>query len=143
MSIDPIDELIHRYADAVCRRDTDTWAATWAEDAVWNIGRGDVVGRPAIRDAYERAMGLFANVVQTALNGAAVLGETEGEGRRYMMEHSQTRSGRGLLYLGYYDDRYVLTDEGWQFESRRLTWLYQGPPDLSGTWGPPPGYETF
>ena len=143
MTIGAIDELTHRYADAVCRRDTDTWAATWAEGAVWNIGRGEIVGRDAIREAYETAMGLFAHVAQTALNGSAVLGERDGEGRRYMMEHCQSRGGRGLFYLGYYDDRYVRTDTGWQFASRRLTWLYQGAPDLSGTWGPPPGYETF
>ncbi len=143
MSIDAINDLTHRYADAVCRGDTDTWASTWAIDAVWNIGRGDRVGREAIRAAYEQAMDLFAHVVQTALNGTAELGETEGHGRRYLMEHSQTRGGRGLFYLGYYDDRYVLTDDGWQFASRRLTWLYQGAPDLSGNWGPPPGYETF
>jgi hypothetical protein len=141
MDLADIDALTHRYADAVCRRDTPAWLATWAPDAVWEIGRGPVVGREAIGAAFGTAMSLFADVVQTALNGTAEVDGERGEGRRYMMEHSVTLSGRRLLYLGYYDDRYVRIDGRWHFASRTLRWLYQGPPNLSGTFGPPPGYR--
>ena len=82
-------------------------------------------------------------VVQLAHNGTAELDPADPDvatGRWYMSEACRTRSGKTLHYLGYYDDRYVRTAEGWRFASRRLTWLYQGPPDLSGTFGPPPGY---
>jgi ketosteroid isomerase-like protein len=35
-----IRALVARYADAVCRRDPDAWAATWAEDCKWDLGGG-------------------------------------------------------------------------------------------------------
>lgn len=141
--LEEIRTLVHRYADSVCCTDTDRWAATWAPDALWDIGRGPVTGRDAIRTAYERAMGLFEAVIQIALNGSAEVDPSDSSrasGRWYMSEHALTRSGIALLYLGHYDDEYVRSDQGWQFSSRRLTWRYQGPPDLTGTFGPPPGY---
>ncbi|MDH4144599.1 MAG: nuclear transport factor 2 family protein [Acidimicrobiia bacterium] len=141
-----IRALVFRYADAVCRGDVDAWRATWADDAVWEIGRGPAEGIDAIVAAFERAMGLFDSVVQIALSGEASLGAggDTATGRWYMQEHSCTRSGHRLLYLGYYDDEYV-RDEAtgeWRFARRELAWLYQGDPDLSGTFGPPPGYAT-
>ena len=141
--LEAIRTLVHRYADAVCRDDHDAWLDTWADDATWEIGRGPVVGRAAIGAAFGRAMDLFEAVVQLAHNGSADLDGSDPDratGRWYMSEACRTRSGKTLHYLGYYDDRYVRTAEGWRFASRRLTWLYQGPPDLGGTFGPPPGY---
>ena len=60
-----------------------------------------------------------------------------------MCEFAKARSGTTLFYLGHYDDTYARGDDGeWRFASRTLNWLYQGPPDLSGAFGPPPGYST-
>ncbi len=138
-----IADLVHAYADAVCRRDVAAWSATWAADGVWEIGRGPVVGAAEITAAFERAMGLFEAVVQVALNGTATVDATAGtgSGRWYMQEFARTVSGKRLQYLGFYDDTYVHTSAGWRFASRTLTWLYQGPPDLSGEFGPPAGYR--
>lgn len=141
--LEAIRTLVHRYADAVCRDDREAWLDTWAEDATWEIGRGPVAGRAAIGAALGRAMELFDAVVQLAHNGSAEVDPADPDvatGRWYMSEACRTRTGRTLHYLGYYDDRYVRTGDGWRFASRRLSWLYQGPPDLSGTFGPPPGY---
>jgi ketosteroid isomerase-like protein len=136
-----IDDLTHAYADAVCRNDHEAWLDTWADDGVWNIGRGEVVGRAAIGVAFAAAMGLFESVVHLIGSGTAIVDGDSGIGRRYMQELARTASGHRLLYHGYYDDTYTRTDAGWRFAQRRLVWLYQGPPDLSGTFGPPPGYE--
>ena len=86
-------------------------------------------------------MALFESVVQLAGSGTAKVDGDRATGRRYMQELARTRSGRPLLYHGYYDDAYVRTAVGWRFAERRLVWLYQGPPDLSGQYGPPAGYE--
>jgi len=140
---DAIRRLVHRYADAVCVGDHAAWLDTWADDATWEIGRGPVRGRAAIGAAFERAMGLFEAVVQLAHNGEAHIDAGRPDvatGRWYMSEACRTRTGKNLHYLGYYDDHYVRTPDGWRFASRRLSWLYQGSPDLSGTFGPPPGY---
>lgn len=136
-----ISDLVHRYADAVCRGDHDAWAATWAPDAVWDIGRGEVRGVAAIVEAFATAMGLFASVVQLAANGSASVHGDEGTGRWYMTEYARTPAGHRVFYAGYYDDAYVRLPDGWRFARRKLTWLYQGSPDLTGTFGPPPGYS--
>ena len=138
-----IGRLVHRYCDAVCQGDTDAWIGTWADDGVWEIGRGPTVGKDAIRVAYERAMGLFESVNQLSFNGAADLDHASGtgSGRWYMCEYAKARSGSTFFYLGHYDDTYCRTElDEWCFATRTLTWLYQGPPDLSGLFGPPPGY---
>lgn len=142
-ALDAVRSLVHRYADAVCRNDTPAWSATWADDASWEIGRGPVVGVEAITAAYERSIGMFEAVIQVALNGEATVDEAAGtgHGRWYIQEFGRTVSGRCLQYLGFYDDTYVRTAPGWVFASRTLTWLYQGPPDLSGEFGPPVAYR--
>ena len=136
-----IDDLTNAYADAVSRDDPEGWINTWSDDGVWNIGRGEVVGREALAAAFTAATKLFESLIQTAGNGTADIDGATATGRRYMQEMARTVSGKTLVYHGYYDDAYVRTDDGWRFSERRLVWLYQGPPDLSGTFGPPPGYE--
>lgn len=138
--VEAIRSLVHRYADAACRDDHEAWVGTWADDGVWEIGRGPVVGRAAIAAAFARAMGLFEAVVQLAHNGEATVDGDRATGRWYMSEATLTHTGKRALYYGYYDDVYVRTAAGWRFASRRLTWLYQGPPDLTGAFGPPAGY---
>jgi len=136
-----IDDLTHAYADAVCRNDDAAWIETWTDDGVWNIGRGEIVGRDAVADAFAAAMKLFESVVQLAGSGTVVFDGDRGTGRRYMQELARTSTGRTILYHGYYDDTYAQTDAGWRFSERRLVWLYEGPADGSGGFGPPPGYE--
>jgi hypothetical protein len=106
-----IQELVHRYCDALCRRDCDAWVATWAEDGLWNSGRGEV----------------------------EVDGDT-AHGRWYITEYGLTAKGRRTFYIAHYDDDYRRTAEGWRFARRIATWPYHGEPDLTGTFGPPPGY---
>jgi len=142
MSRDSIEDLVHRYADAVVRRDPDQWSSTWAEDAIWELGKGRrVEGRDAILALWNSAMDGFRAVVQNVMNGTAELDEAAGtgSGRWYVLEHWQRADdSRGIL-LAYYDDTYVRTDAGWQFASRELVIQYGGPADLSApfqnAWG--------
>lgn len=135
MSRDAIQDLVHRYADAVVRRDAAQWTATWADDAVWELGKGRrVEGRDNIVALWTGAMSGFAAVVQNVVNGTATLdlAAGTGSGRWYIIEHWQRGDdSRGIL-LAYYDDTYVRVDDGWLFASRELVVQYGGPPDLSG-----------
>ncbi|MEE2768928.1 MAG: nuclear transport factor 2 family protein [Actinomycetota bacterium] len=136
MGRDEIATLVHRYADAVVHRDGEQWAATWAPEAVWELGQGRrVEGREAIFELWQKAMGGMTAVVQTVLNGEVTLDEEAGtgSGRWYIQESMQRSTGVHAILLAHYDDTYVRTDEGWRFASRELTPHYQGPPDLSAT----------
>jgi hypothetical protein len=127
-----ISDLVHRYCDAVVRKDRDQWAATWAPDAHWDLGRGRVMnGRDAIVDYWVGAVDAFDSVVQLAHNGQAVIDGERGSGRWYISEHMQRRDGTKGLLLAYYDDAYALVDGHWLFDSRSITILYRGPADLS------------
>ena len=139
--IEPIRELVHSYCDYVCNNDQNSWLQLWTEDAVWDIGRGPVQGHSALRQAIQTSMELFEAVNQMTFNGTATTSGETGAGRWYICEFAKAKSGKALFYLGHYDDTYQKGPDGWKFSSRQLTWLYQGPPDLSGAFGPPPGYN--
>lgn len=136
MSRDAIEDLVHQYADAVVHRNADQWAATWAADAVWELGKGRrVEGREAILGLWNSAMDGLKAVVQNVVNGTATIDEAAGtgEGRWYVLEHwHRANDERGIL-LAYYDDSYTRVDGVWLFASRELVVQYSGPADLSGT----------
>ena len=138
--IEPIRQLVHTYCDRVCTNDQEGWLQLWTSDGLWDIGRGPVQGHEELRAAMQKSMALFEAVNQLTFNGTATLTNDTGEGRWYMCEFAKAKSGKALFYLAHYDDTYRRDDDGWKFSSRKLTWLYQGPPDLSGAFGPPPGY---
>jgi len=135
MSRDAIEDLVHFYSDAVVRRDAAQWSSTWAEDAVWELGKGRrVEGRDNIVALWNSAMAGFAAVIQNVVNGTAALDTAAGagSGRWYIMEHWQRADdSRGIL-LAHYDDTYTRVDDKWLFASRELVIHYGGPADLSG-----------
>ncbi len=129
-----VSDLVHHYADAVVRRDPEQWAATWAPDAVWELGKGRrVEGREAILDLWNSAMDGFKAVVQNVVNHGASLDDESGSGigRCYIQESWwRADDSKGIL-LAYYDDAYIRIDGDWLFESRELVIQYGGPQDLS------------
>lgn len=127
-----IEELVHRYADAVVRRDVDQWASCWAHDATWTLPGGRTAeGRDAIVEVWRAAMARFAAVVQIVHNGTVRLDGERGEGRWYISESFRRAHGGPGILLAAYDDVYVHVDRAWRFANRRLDVQYQGPPDLS------------
>jgi hypothetical protein len=130
--LDAIRELVHRSADAVCRRDAEAWGATWAPDGIWDLGGGAVEGRDAVVASWVEAMRGFDAVVQTVLNGFATFTGDHGTGRWYLQEHLQYAGGEPGMLLASYDDEYARDADGWHFRIRRLTPYYLGPPDLTG-----------
>ena len=133
--------LVHRYADAVSRRDIEQWAACWAEEASWTL-RADrtVVGRVAIVALFHSVLNRLVIAVQNVLNGEVHI-EPDGEsatGRWYIIEHLLAIDGETGMVLAYYDDSYVLRDGRWLFTNRVLVCSYHGPTDLSGWHQPRP-----
>lgn len=137
-----IGELVHRYCDALCRRNEEAWVATWTEDGNWDIGRGAVVGREDLRGAFRKIMELFDHVIQLTHNGEIELHGDHGRGRWYVTEYGTTAKGQRVFYIAHYDDEYRRTSAGWRFSRRVGTWHYHGDPDLTGEFGAPAGYTT-
>ena len=135
----PIAELVHRYCDAVVRQDRDQWGATWSEDSLWELGPDRIIeGRGPIIAHWVESIARNEVVVHQASNGGVKgTGDTTAEGRWYITEHLKRRSGELAMLLAWYDDTYVCDDGSWLFASRRLTPIYRGPPDLSGSWTRP------
>jgi hypothetical protein len=136
-----ISRLIHRYADAVVHRRGDLWGSCWADDAVWNLGRGRLVeGREAITALWYSAMQGMASVFQIVHNGEAWVAADEADhdhptravGRWYITERFRRADGTPGILLAHYDDQYVKREGAWLLTGRVLQPHYMGAPDLSG-----------
>lgn len=132
-----IRSLVDRYCDAVNRRATDDWQATWQPDATWELFGRPMEGLDALTKTFEGAIAMLRFVVQTAANGVIELDGDRATGRWMMSEWSESEQLGRLLLMFLYHDEYVRSDAGWRFQSRRMQLLYQGPPDLSGRIVPP------
>ena len=137
-----IQDLVHRYCDALCQRDHKALVDTFAADGVWDIGQGEVVGRNALSEKFHKVFELFDHVLQLTHNGAVELNGDTAHGRWYVTEYGLTAKGRRTFYIIHYHDEYCRTEKGWRFSRRTGVWHYQDAPDLSGNFGPPPGFST-
>ena len=129
-----IQRLINRYADAVIHRSGEQWGSCWADDAVWDLGRGRLVeGKDAILKMWYGAMTGFAAVVQTVHNGDAWQGVTANDatGRWAISERFRRADGQSGILLAHYDDAYRKVNGQWLFSRRFLQVHYGGPADLS------------
>ena len=132
---DEIRTLLARYADAVCRFDTDQWAATWAEDGVWEMDPMSQTGRDQIATTWHGMLTRLDGVIHSYLSGWADLDEEAGTGtgRWYVIEHFKRPDEDPMTMYGFYDDKYCLEYGEWKFARRSLNRIYYGPPDMSGT----------
>lgn len=131
-----VQRLVHRYADAVIHRDGARWGSCWADDAVWDLGRGRLVeGREAILQLWYGAMTGMAAVFQVVQNGDVWTTDDPDRavGRWYITERFHRADGNAGTLLAHYDDEYVRVDGEWRFARRFLQPHYMGAPDLSGT----------
>lgn len=130
-----IQRLVNRYADAVVHRSAPQWGSCWADDAVWDLGRGRLVeGKDAISKLWFGAMTGFAAVVQTVHSGDAWCGASPDEavGRWAISERFRRTGGQSGILLAHYDDTYRKVEGRWLFARRFLQVHYGGPADLSG-----------
>lgn len=135
---DDIADLVHRYSDAVCRKDRVQWSATWADDARWDLGKGRVtIGKADVVEFWQRAVDELTQVVQVVHNGTVDIEGDTASGRWYLSEHVNRANGVLGIMLAWYDDEYVRIDGRWLFRRRSLEALYHGPPDLTGQFTAP------
>ncbi|MFN3254193.1 MAG: nuclear transport factor 2 family protein [Ilumatobacter sp.] len=115
-------QLAAQYCDGVIRKDVDTWSATWADDATWQLRGDPIVGKEAIVAYWLEAMERFEWVVQTAPHSVfdVVEGATTGTGRVIAQETFKRADGVMGGLIAVYHDEYVKTSDGWKYASRAL-----------------------
>ena len=116
-----IRELIDTYADAVMRSDAVAWGATWAEDAVWRLHHGDIIGRDNIVDAWTKAMAGYRSVAFYAHPGGIEVTGDQAAAHSYTLEWLTPVTGEPRRQSGRYDDVLTRRDNRWAFQSRRFT----------------------
>ncbi|WP_334185651.1 nuclear transport factor 2 family protein [Novosphingobium sp.] len=116
-----IRELLETYADAVTRRDAETWGATWAEDAEWSLPDypelGTTRGRPAIVAMWIEAMKAYPGIMFEAWPGSIEVSGESATMRSYTSE-VYDQDGVTMRDRGVYEDGCVKVDGRWLFKSR-------------------------
>jgi uncharacterized protein (TIGR02246 family) len=113
-----IRELIDAYNDAVHRRDADDWAATWTEDATWDLLGHVVSGKPAIVETWKGAMATFSYVGFSATPGAIEVDGDKAVARVYVRETLIGEDKSVRRVEGSYDDELAKEDGAWRFQKR-------------------------
>jgi ketosteroid isomerase-like protein len=129
--------LMSRYVDAVHRRDTEAWAATWDDNGCWSVMGSDVIGKPAIVALWEQMMGGFEFAVMMPASCLFSIDGDTASGHWYLQEFTRDAAGNGSTILSRYRDTYSRRDGQWLYQSRRYDFIYHGAPDLSGSYTAP------
>jgi len=122
-----VRDLVHRYADAVCRMDVDAVAACFVDDGEWTVtGYGAPRGRAEIADFLRGLLGGWSVIVHALLSGRVALdGPGQATGRWYISEFGLRTDGTEVRFAGVYHDVYVRDDDGWRFRSRRYDSMFR------------------
>ena len=128
-----IRNLVARYADAVNRYDAETWGATWAEDAEWNLRPGESrTGRRAIMEFWNAIMATLEFAIMIPGSGQVSIHGDQASGRWYMLEIVEEKHGRGSHITGVYNDHYRKINGQWHIQSRQYHMLYETPASSEG-----------
>ena len=114
-------------------RDATAWGDLWTADGVWELGPGrEIAGREAIVEHWRTSIANYHHVVQLYLSSTATIDGDAASGRAYLVELNVPVDSDRRVLVGWYDDTYRHTADGWRFSARSLTRLYVGAADLSG-----------
>ena len=129
--------LMGRYVDAVFRSDAEAWAATWAEDARWNVVGTDVIGRDNIVGLWQQLMTTFEFALMLPSSSQFEVNGDQASGHYYLQEFTRDQAGKSSTLISRYIDTYSRVGGDWLYQSRQYEIIYNGPADLSGNYIPP------
>jgi ketosteroid isomerase-like protein len=132
-----LKDLMDRYVDAVYRSDADAWAATWAEDAYWNLVGTEAQGRDNIVTLWLQMMASFEFALMMPNSSHFEVTGDQATGHWYLQEYTRDSSGQSGMIVSRYLDTYSRVEGQWLYQSRRYELIYQGPADFAGTYTPP------
>lgn len=119
-----IRERIEAYADAVFRRDAESWISNWTEDAVWALPGMEVAGRETIKGAWLHAMSAFPLAAFFASPGSIQVEGARATARVYTQEILTLAEGGVRRIIGVYDDELIKADGAWLFSRRTYNILH-------------------
>lgn len=122
-----VRELVARYGDAVSRRNIDDWAATWAEDCVWEFRGAVIEGLDQARAVFQKALDQYEWLYAVGVSGFVEDGPNGPRGTWYVLEFNRERDGTMRQAVGRYHDEYVQVGGVWKFAKRSWTRGYMAP----------------
>jgi len=125
-----ITRLAVSYSEAICRGEIDEAVLVYADEGVLSSGTtDDAVGREAIAARIRSSTADFEFTFQTTHCGLVEVTGDTAWARFPTTEWAKLPDGRGLQFLGVYEDSLVRTTEGWRFAHRYLDGLILGKVD--------------
>lgn len=123
-----VREHLEGYSGAAARLDIDEYLTFFTDDAVMHgilemFGQtGPLVGKEALRGFFGQAFAGLEWLVQLNSITNINIGD-DGESATTSLGVQERAGGENgsIIMLGRYDDKLVLTDDGWKFTERRLT----------------------
>jgi hypothetical protein len=119
-----INDLLHRYAHAVDRKDWDLYAQCFTADAhIDYSSSGGVAGPfPDVAAWIAKTMEIFSMTQHFVTNSLVTIDGDHATGRAYfynpMILAGQDRGVQYMIVGGYYNDRYMRTADGWRIAER-------------------------
>jgi len=141
-----VRQLQARYADALWRKDPDSFAALFARDGEWKVSGMHLKGREEIRETFAKFMVHIDRVLMTFRTPIVALVDGVLTARTCETEQNRCASGDWASTVGTYYERFVQEGGEWRFAFRHWMMHYIGPADLSADffpipdYGPPPGF---
>lgn len=117
-----IRRLVDKYTEAANRSDTKAMASLFVmHGKLAAFGNPDIISRHQIQAVYARTLAPL-NFVHQLCSGALIkLEGTKATGCWSVTEFNRKNGGKLTIFLGSYDDDYILTSAGWQFARRELS----------------------
>ena len=131
-----LNNLMARYADGVNRRDGETWIATWAPDASWNLMGNEVTGRDNIYALWQQMMSGFEFALMIPSSCLFDIDADSASGHWYLQEFTRDLQGNSAMVLSRYLDTYRRVDGRWLYQSRDYHILYRGAADHNAEFTP-------
>ncbi len=119
-----IEQLYARYNQGWDFKDVELYLSAYTEDAVFTTGTGTAyVGKAAIRDYLTTAFSNGVSADRTHNNTSILLTSTAdgAVGRGYWTVVNVMAQPPAIAGVGYYDDTFVKTENGWRIKSRTST----------------------
>lgn len=124
-----VHDLLHHYADAVCRKASQEVAVLFTSDGVWQVGGyGQPSGHAEIAAFLDGLLEQWDTIVHALLSYRVHLDGGDPDratGRCYISEFGRRTDGTEVRFAGVYHDEYRREAGAWRFARRRYDSMFR------------------